>query len=847
MYGTTGAFSVTVTLNNHGHLFVAHSTATVLHIYTDLAATATDGLSTDTAAQGDAYTIPVTVTNNGSLTLSSISFVDSIPAGLLKPTFKPSVGSYNSITHVWSGLSLAPGKTVEVDIQGTIDPAATSDQVNTATVAPVGGLIDTNTANNTTKRTIKIGAKVDVAITNTDGKSAVAPGGTTTYTVVVTNNGPGTASNISVKDPLPTGVTSFTWSGNGKSNQSGALADTIPILASGSSVTYTVVAAIGGAATGSVKNTATITVANDSDNTNDSALDVDDLSLLTPLVAKVPAGGLIYDPVASGTIAGAGDTGSYQLSLVGNQTLTLVMTAGSGLTGNISLVDPSNNLIASATAGAPGANVIIQSASITTAGTYVVNVSGSSNSTGAYTVQAILNAAYKQASDGINSIAGAFDLTSSFTTPSLTFKADRAGVIGVLGASADYYKIPLTAGQGVSVAIKGKTSAADIGLYDASGTQLAMSGSGSGVDGIISGFAASATGNYFVKVTGAAALTYDLVVTRGMDFDVHGSSIDSPQPLSGTNTVLGAIAVGGNTDWYSFNVNAGDNLLLKTATPGGSVSSGRNYFDDLNPSLSLFDDSGNLVAAASGNASDGRNDVIDWTALTSGTYRVQVTGGQESTIGEYILGVQGATGGLSSISGTVYNDLNGGGTQVPVDFGLVGWEVDALDSTGHVVDAALTDADGNYTLHKFLPGSLTIAEVLQKGWQQTQPANAAKYSVAGGGEVSGKDFGNFQLVSVSGHVYNDLDGNGHQNQGEPGLQGFTLNVLNGFSAVVGTAMSDSNGDFTVTDIGPGSFTLSEVAKPEYTLTQPVNPNNYPFSTSSGSNRFDAIFGNEQNV
>ena len=44
------------------------------------------------------------------------------------------------------------------------------------------------------------------------------------------------------------------------------------------------------------------------------------------------------------------------------------------------------------------------------------------------------------------------------------------------------------------------------------------------------------------------------------------------------------------------------------------------------PTLNLYDASGNLVATATGNASDGRNDVIDWTALTSGSYRVQIVG-----------------------------------------------------------------------------------------------------------------------------------------------------------------------------------------------------------------------------
>jgi hypothetical protein len=62
--------------------------------------------------------------------------------------------------------------------------------------------------------------------------------------------------------------------------------------------------------------------------------------------------------------------------------------------------------------------------------------------------------------------------------------------------------------------------------------------------------------------------------------------------------------------------------------------------------LNLYDAFGNLVATATGNASDGRNDVIDWTALSSGSYRMQVASATSGGFGEYTLSVQGATGGL---------------------------------------------------------------------------------------------------------------------------------------------------------------------------------------------------------
>src|SRR5207248_4083088 len=98
------------------------------------------------------------------------------------------------------------------------------------------------------------------------------------YTIVVSNSGPSTATNVSVSDPLPAGVTAFSWSSSNGSSGTGALSDTIASLLPGASVTYTVVAAIDPSVTGSVTNTVTVTAANDTNTANNTASDTDDLT-----------------------------------------------------------------------------------------------------------------------------------------------------------------------------------------------------------------------------------------------------------------------------------------------------------------------------------------------------------------------------------------------------------------------------------------------------------------------------------------------------------------------------------------------------------------------------------------
>src|SRR5262249_20220464 len=149
---------------------------------------------------------------NGPSTVSSVNLTDTVPATLLNPVFgTPSAGSYNPATGVWSGLSLAKGQSVTITLSGTIDPAATGTLTNTAHVAPPPGVTDPNPGNNNDSDTDTLTPQADLAITKTDGVASVAPGTSTTYTLVVSNLGPSAVSGASVADLLPAGAIGSSW------------------------------------------------------------------------------------------------------------------------------------------------------------------------------------------------------------------------------------------------------------------------------------------------------------------------------------------------------------------------------------------------------------------------------------------------------------------------------------------------------------------------------------------------------------------------------------------------------------------------------------------------------------
>ena len=168
----------------------------------------------------------------------------------------------------------------------------------------------------------------------------------------------------------------------------------------------------------------------------------------------------------------------------------------------------------------------------------------------------------------------------------------------------------------------------------------------------------------------------------------HSPSCDGCRcPVYGFVSGLAGDGLGGsNADWYSFNVNAGDNLVITTTTPGGTSASGLQFANDLDPTINLYDASGNLVATATGNAPDGRNDVIDWTALTPGSYRVQILGSSKTNLGEYTISIQGATGGLAPFTVTSTNPAAGSD---------IGYQVSTMDVSfsSSVLLSSVSDSD----------------------------------------------------------------------------------------------------------------------------------------------------------
>ncbi len=268
--------------------------------------------------------------------------------------------------------------------------------------------------------------------------------------------------------------------------------------------------------------------------------------------------------------------------------------------------------------------------------------------------------------------------------------------------------------------------------------------------------------------------------------------------------------------------------------------------------LNLLDALGNPVLDGFGNpiqATSGAGGFYSFTLVQVGSYRVSqnqpagcgsvsdVDGANNNLIGDQapLLMTPGLVIPnrnfveieLGSIAGTVRRDSDNNGTgEAP----LPGVTLTLLDGSGNPVDGdpgtagiqpvtCFTDVDGNYLFGSLLPGTYQISETQPSGYASVSDVdggdpnrigNIAALAVTPGQDVTGRDFVEVQLGSISGFVY----------AGATPLGGITLTLLNADGTSVDgdaitpgvqpiTTVTDSNGRYTFTGVVPGDYRVAQ--------------------------------------
>jgi uncharacterized repeat protein (TIGR01451 family) len=258
----------------------------------DLAVTKVDTIG-GTVVAGGALTYHIDVTNSGPSTATGVTLTDPLPAGL---TFTSVSSQQGTASHAGGVVTaqigtMEPGATVRITVNATVNPDARGTLTNTATAS--GTENDINPGNNAGTSNTTINPQIDLSVV----KSKVNPndpavaGEPLTYTILVTNQGPSTATSVVMTDVLPNGITLTNGSstvGN-VTNTGQTVTANIGTLAPGASATVTLLTSVAASAAGDFSNTASVNgTETDINPANNSS------TLVTPVAVRGSIAGVTY-------------------------------------------------------------------------------------------------------------------------------------------------------------------------------------------------------------------------------------------------------------------------------------------------------------------------------------------------------------------------------------------------------------------------------------------------------------------------------------------------------------------------------------------------------------------------
>jgi hypothetical protein len=185
--------------------------------------------------------------------------------------------------------------------------------------------------------------------------------------------------------------------------------------------------------------------------------------------------------------------------------------------------------------------------------------------------------------------------------------------------------------------------------------------------------------------------------------------------------------------------------------------------------------------------------------------------------------------GDATISGNIFNDVNGNGVQDAGEGPLSGWTVFIdFNNTGTYASndaSAVTDSNGNYTLSDVPGGTYTIDQEVQTNWKQTVPASGGHtVTVSFEQAVANEDFADQQEGSISGLMFNDLNGDGVREISEPVLSGWTVYIDTNNDGVYDTGdiqqTSGANGIYSFSNLTAGTYVIRQTTPSGWRRTVP---------------------------
>ncbi len=169
---------------------------------------------------------------------------------------------------------------------------------------------------------------------------------------------------------------------------------------------------------------------------------------------------------------------------------------------------------------------------------------------------------------------------------------------------------------------------------------------------------------------------------------------------------------------------------------------------------------------------------------------------------------------LASLGDFVWNDRNGNGFQAAGEEGIEGAKV-KLFREGNLVDTATTNSQGFYKFSNLQPGVYDVEFLKPDGYSFISPQGqeagqfdsdgpfVSELNLESGENETTVDQGFYGSAKIGNFVWHDLNADGIQDSNEPGIDGVTVELLQG-STVVATTTTAGGGLYSFS-VAPGTY------------------------------------------
>ena len=160
---------------------------------------------TETPVAGQQVEWDLVVRNDGPAVARDVRVTDALPEQVTNARATGAECELAGRTLTCADFDLAVGEERTITVTADIVPTASGELLNSAEVR--SGTYDPTSGNNSDTSTGTVVSDVDLSLTKDVLSGGTTPGAPVTWTVQAVNHGPSTASNVTVTDELPPGIT----------------------------------------------------------------------------------------------------------------------------------------------------------------------------------------------------------------------------------------------------------------------------------------------------------------------------------------------------------------------------------------------------------------------------------------------------------------------------------------------------------------------------------------------------------------------------------------------------------------------------------------------------------------